>query len=118
MAVKLLKTTMSNRKFFHFMGLEVKEFFKVCRPLIKTSSATVLFNKNSVQPFGKLLVITSRHVGNACRRNRLRRLAKAIFLELGLEASNKIMTLIFKQKCKLERPELEALLLQVKNKLS
>lgn len=85
--------------------------------MLKTSAATLLYQNSSNQVFGKLLVIAGRKVGNACARNRLRRLAKAIFLELALQQFAVKIVLILRQKCMLDRLGLEKILNQAKERL-
>jgi ribonuclease P protein component len=100
-----LPTTL--RKHFSFQNRAAQKFFQRCRPLIKTADVTVLLGKDTGLAFGKILIVASRQVGAACKRNRLRRLTKAIFLEQRFELLQSNLCIIFKPKCRLARLELE-----------
>lgn len=95
---------------FSFKNLEVEKTFKGCRPLVKSRNATLLAAPAPELERGKLLCIAGRAVGNACVRNRLKRLAKSIFLEQQFFSKKFRFILIFKPKCALDRSGLEDLL--------
>lgn len=107
-----IKKKLGNHDFgvlFNFKRSEVSDFFKDCRSLVKTKDLVVLIKESSELDRGKLLCITSRKVGCAVARNRLRRLTKHIFLENQLYKNKVRLVFIFKPKCVLDRPALEAI---------
>lgn len=63
-----------------FSRQEIAENFKKARCLLKHPGFTILGTPASGD-FGKILVITSRKVGKAAKRNRIRRQLKSIFYE-------------------------------------
>jgi ribonuclease P protein component len=71
------------RHFTSFTQQEINQLFKNASRIVKASELTILIVPTS-GPYGKLLVITPRAVGNAPTRNRIRRQIKSIFLEQAL----------------------------------
>jgi ribonuclease P protein component len=103
------KDCKTRKKFFFFKGLEVKQFFTACRLLLKSPLATVLYLPEPQVDHSKALLITGRAVGKACVRNRLRRLAKAIFFEQQFITLKITLAIIFRPKNMANRATLEEL---------
>lgn len=62
----------------HFTQSEIRTIFKKARRVLRDPGLDVLLYPTK-SPFGRILVITSRKVGNAPTRNKVRRRLKAIF---------------------------------------
>ncbi len=99
---------------FRFKRSEVSDFFKDCRSLCKAKDLVLLSKQSQELEHGKLLPITSRKVGKAVARNRLRRLAKNIFIEQELYKHKYRLVLIFKPKCQANRALLEGVFQKAK----
>ena len=78
------------RALFSFHKKEIALFFTQTGFIAQIPGLKMLGERNRVSdqaaPHGKLLVVTSRKVGKACVRNRIRRQLRAAFYELGLHA--------------------------------
>lgn len=92
---------------FSFKNLEVSKAFKSAKALFKSRNAVLLVSPDSELERGKLLCIAGRKVGKACARNRLKRLAKQIFIENHGFSKKVRFLLIFKPKCLLDRVGVE-----------
>ncbi|MEX0849178.1 MAG: ribonuclease P protein component [Candidatus Dependentiae bacterium] len=62
----------------HLTKNEIKTVFKKARRVLRDSGLDILLYPSPTD-FGRILVVTSRKVGNAPERNRVRRRLKAIF---------------------------------------
>ncbi len=65
---------------FDFSRQEITQIFKKARAALKHPGLTILVAPKTKE-FGRLLVVTSRKIGNAVKRNKVRRRLKAIFYE-------------------------------------
>ena len=63
-----------------FKKEEVSRIFQTSNRRIKTEWLDVILAKKALD-FGRILVVTSRKVGNAPKRNKIRRRLKSIFYE-------------------------------------
>jgi ribonuclease P protein component len=70
----------SARALSQFSPKEVKSIFETGRLAFKNAGMTVLYAPCTLS-FGRILVVTSRKVGNAPARNLIRRRLKALFYE-------------------------------------
>lgn len=70
----------SARDISTFKTKEVTQFFAVAKRLLKHPNLDILVAP-ATQLQGRILVITSRKVGNSPQRNKIRRQLKAIFYE-------------------------------------
>lgn len=68
------------RALSQFSTAEVQHLFAAGRLAFKNSGMTVLYAPRN-KDFGRILVITSRKVGNSPTRNLIRRRLKALFYE-------------------------------------
>lgn len=68
------------RALSQYSTFEVRNVFATGRLAFKNSGMTVLY-ATRVKDFGRILVVTSRKVGNSPARNRIRRRLKALFYE-------------------------------------
>lgn len=73
---------MSNvaKKISKFTKREIDHLFKHARRVFRNGSCTILLAPRQGD-FGRILIITSRKVGNAPERNLIRRRIKSIFYE-------------------------------------
>lgn len=67
-------------KLSKFTKREIEHLFKHARRFIKNSALTILLSPRQ-QDFSRVLIVTSRKVGNAPQRNLIRRRIKAIFYQ-------------------------------------
>lgn len=74
----------------HFTQKEIRTIFNKARRVYSDPGLVLLLHP-STQEYGRILVITSRKVGNAPERNKIRRRLKALFYQ------KKFYT--FKQDC-------------------
>lgn len=63
-----------------FTKREIEHLFKHARRFIKNPALTILLSPRQ-QDFARVLIVTSRKVGNAPQRNLIRRRIKAIFYQ-------------------------------------
>ena len=68
------------KKISKFTQREIEHLFKHARRIVRSEFCTILCAPRQ-QNFGRVLIVTSRKVGNAPQRNLLRRRIKAIFYE-------------------------------------
>lgn len=64
----------------HFTPQEVTQAFKMARR-VKVDPAFTLLRSPGQKSFGRILIVTSRKVGSAPQRNKIRRQIKAIFYQ-------------------------------------
>src|SRR5438128_12670464 len=96
-------------KLSSFSQPQVKHFFKHARALLRHPFLTILCCP-AANPIGHILVVTSRKVGNAPTRNKIRRQLKAIFYEEKLfELGFDYAFIIKKEATNLPFDELKAL---------
>ncbi len=94
-----------------FTTKEIRLLFKKARRVLKHSGLDVLSAPATLDQ-GRLLVITSRKVGNAPQRNKIRRRIKAIFHEEQLaKLKQDIIVIVKKEGIKLSFEELKKLLI-------
>lgn len=82
-----------------FKRKEIDLLFQTTQAAYKGKELTVLAAP-CILSFGRILLITSRKVGNAPERNLLRRWGRAIFYEEKLFEKNKDFIVIFKSPAK------------------
>jgi len=76
--------SVSVRALSRLSTLEVRKLFDAGRLLFRNSSMTVLYApRPQNHNHGRILVVTSRKIGNAPARNLIRRRLKALFYEEG-----------------------------------
>lgn len=68
------------KKISKFSKHEIDSLFQHARRIAKTPACTILCAPRQLD-FGRILIITSRKVGNAPQRNLIRRRIKALFYE-------------------------------------
>lgn len=68
-------------KLSRFTQKEIDAFFKAARCALRYRGLVFLIAPQQNPAFGRILVITSRKVGNAPTRNKIRRQFKALFYE-------------------------------------
>ena len=68
------------REMTRFSKKEIEQIFKKARRVVQQDGFTFLLAPR-LKDFGRILIITSRKVGNAPVRNKLRRQLKSIFYE-------------------------------------
>jgi len=73
----------SPKNLSRFTQNELDCFFKQARSILKNSALTLLMAPKQKKDYGRILVITSRKVGNAPTRNTIRRRIKSLFYEQG-----------------------------------
>jgi len=82
-----------------FKRKEIDLLFQTTQAAYKSKELTVLAAP-CILSFGRILLITSRKVGNAPERNLLRRWGRAIFYEEKLFEKNSDLIVIFKSPAK------------------
>ena len=82
-----------------FKQKEIDLLFKTTQAAYKSKELTIL-SAPCIFSFGRVLLITSRKVGNAPQRNLLRRWGRAIFYENKLFDKKKDCVVIFKSPAK------------------
>jgi len=78
---------------------EIDLLFQTAQVVYKSKELTIL-SAPCILSFGRILLITSRKVGNAPERNLLRRWGRAIFYEEKLFKYNKDLVVVFKSSAK------------------
>jgi len=78
-----------------FKRKEIDLLFQTAQSVYKSKELTIL-SAPCILSFGRILLITSRKVGNAPERNLLRRRGRAIFYEEKLFANKKDLVVIFR----------------------
>jgi ribonuclease P protein component len=68
-------------KISKFTKREIDYLFCNARRVVRNQFCTILVAKRQKEDFGRVLVVTSRAVGNAPERNLIRRRVKSIFYE-------------------------------------
>ena len=116
-AVAKVREKSLHKRLFSFSKTEVQDFFAKCKSLLRRHFVTVLAQPVSADSLPRMLVIANRKVGKAHRRNRLRRLCKALFCEQQLQQLNFRIVLVFRQQCTVDRVELESLFTNIKQLL-
>ena len=108
---------MSAYKISSFSKKEISELFAHAKAVKKSQELVILTTPALLCPYGKILLITSRKVGNAPERNLLRRRSKAIFYEARLFEKPINLALIFRPPAtKLSFEQLKAIILQAHHK--
>ncbi|MFZ5954355.1 MAG: ribonuclease P protein component [Candidatus Dependentiae bacterium] len=79
-----------------FTQHEIAHFFKSSRRVYKGPSFDILCLP-ATKPFGRIIVITPRKIGNAPARNKIRRQIKAIFYQEQLYLNNVDCMVIIKK---------------------
>lgn len=103
------------QKISRFSRKEIDHLFTNGKANYK-SKELVILTAPCLLAFGRVLLITSRKVGNAPERNLLRRRSRAIFYEEQLFHCKKDTVIIFKSPAKnLSFEELKALLIKILN---
>src|SRR5437763_12894396 len=69
------------KKISKFTKSEIDYLFSHARRIVKTQTCTILVAPRQKEDFGRVLIVTSRKVGNAPERNLIRRRIKSIFYE-------------------------------------
>ena len=82
-----------------FKRKEIDLLFQTAQPVYKSKEFTIL-SAPCILSFGRILLITSRKVGNAPERNLLRRWGRAIFYEEKLFEKKKDLAVIFRSSAK------------------
>ena len=82
-----------------FQRKEIDSLFQHAQAAYK-SKEFVILTSPCILSFGRILPITSKKVGNAPERNKLRRQSRAIFYENQLFAQQLDMVIIFKSPAK------------------
>ncbi len=96
----------------HFGRKEVELLFDRCKASYK-SKELVLLTTPCLLSSGRILLVTSRKVGNAPQRNKLRRQARAIFYEQQIFARNIDCVVLFRAPAtKLSFDQLQAILVK------
>ncbi len=116
------KNIKSTKNLFSFEKKEIDLTFEAAQPKASISGLKLLQSpiKKSEEPFnstdpkfGKLLIITSRKTGKACKRNKIRRQLKSIFYENKLfEKPVNSIILVYKQALDLKFDQLKEFLLK------
>lgn len=104
------------RKLTQFTKKEIGIQFQRARLVLKHSAFTILFAPRLID-FSRILIITSRKVGNAPQRNKIRRRIKSLFYEEKLFTSPyDCIVIVRKEAVDLSFAELKKLLLQAYEK--
>lgn len=100
-----------------FKESEVKEIIRKAKRVLRHPGLDVLLNPApEINNFGRILVITSRKVGNATERNLIRRRIKSIFYQEKLyEQKVDYICFIKPGGCLLTFDELKSIILSIKN---
>lgn len=100
----------------NFSKKEIDELFATGKAILKNKEL-VFITAPCFLPYGRVLLITSRKVGNAPQRNRLRRQSRAIFYEQRLFTLGYNAIIIFKAPAThLEFAQLQTMILQAFHK--
>jgi len=86
-----------SKKLSKFTQREIDYLFKHGRRVVRNASCTILLAPRQAE-FGRVLIITSRKVGNAPERNLIRRRIKSIFYEEKLYERNFDCVIIAQKK--------------------
>lgn len=106
-----------SKRISKFTKGEVDYLFKHARRVFRDASCTILVAPRQAD-FGRILIITSRKVGNAPERNLIRRRIKSIFYEEKLYERTVDCAIIAQKKLvELTFAELKALILGVYRKV-
>lgn len=100
-----------------FRESEVKEIIRKAKRVLKHPGLDVLLSQSpNLQPHGRILVITSRKIGPAAKRNLVRRRLKSIFYQEKLY-ENKLDYICIIKSPGIQIPflELKKILLDIKN---
>jgi len=99
------------RDITRFTRSEVEQLFAQAKPALR-STAFGLLRAPRQKEFGRVLIVTSRKVGNAPERNKIRRRLRSIFYEEKVfELLYDWIVLVKKNAVKLEFEELKKLFL-------
>ena len=106
------------RQLSQFSRAEVDTFFKQAKRIAREPAFTILAAPQK-EDFGKILVITPRHIGKAAQRNKIRRRLKSIFYEEKLfERGYDVAFIVKKDALTLSFDQLKQLTLDLLSKLS
>ena len=101
------------RQITRFAKTEVDYLFQHARCIFRNKLFTIL-SAPAQQSIGRILIITSKKVGNAPQRNKIRRQIKSLFYEEKLyELPYDYAIIVQKQAIELSYSDLKALLLKV-----
>ena len=101
-----------------FTQKEIRELFDKARLALKHPGLTILAAPKSHE-IGRILVITSRKVGKAAKRNKIRRRLKALFYQEGMfKGEHDYAVIVKKDGIALSFDDLKALLKQAHEKAS
>ena len=104
------------RKITQFTKKEIDYLFTHARRVLKNSAFTLLFSPRQLD-FGRVLIVTSRAVGNAPERNKIRRRIKSLFYEEKLfEAPFDCAVIVYKKAKELSFEQLKEIILNVYRK--
>jgi len=105
-----------SKKLSNFSEQEVAKLFRKAKRVLKHPGLHILCAPTK-QDFGRILVVTSRKVGKASKRNLIRRRIKAIFYEEELYKKQlDCIVIIKKEGINLPFKELKGILLNVLQK--
>jgi ribonuclease P protein component len=85
------------KKISKFTKREIDHLFQHARRIFRSQECTILVAPRQAE-FGRVLIITSRKVGNAPQRNLIRRRIKSIFYEEKLYNRNFDCAMIMQKK--------------------
>jgi len=101
------------REITRFSKKEIDYLFQHARRVLKNKFCTILYAPRQSE-FGRILIVTSKKVGNAPERNKIRRRFKSIFYEEKLfESSYDYVIIVYKSALTLSFSELKKLMLDV-----
>lgn len=80
-------TLPTERRHTQWTPQEIQQFFRRARRAYQSIELDIRLAPQQYPPWGHLLIVTPRKVGNAPQRNLFRRRVKALFHELQLERS-------------------------------
>jgi ribonuclease P protein component len=97
---------------FRFEQKDIRSTFKNAQLKNKIFGLKLL-QASTKNNFGKMLIITPRKMGNACKRNKIRRQVKNIFFQEKLyEKPYNSILLVYKEATKLNFDQIKAFLIK------
>jgi ribonuclease P protein component len=106
------------KKISKFTKREIDYLFQHARRIVRTGACTILVAPRQAE-FGRVLIVTSRKVGNAPERNLIRRRIKAIIYEQKLfEHSFDCAIIAQKKLTEFSFDQLKSLIIDAYNKAS
>jgi ribonuclease P protein component len=107
-------TIITHRRHTQWTASEIQQFFKRARRAYQSPELDVRLAPQQYQPWGHLLIVVPRKVGNAPQRNLFKRRVKALYHELQLERSGYDIAIFAKPGAsKLSFADLKTLLLRI-----